>query len=211
MTVYNMVSGKLSKTTRLSQNCLNMCIRKKWKLVSQNVNNDCFQVLKIWMITNPSSHFTMIKFCAFFIMEKYIHDKMQCFKIGFEFFRSLSSKKTGFFFRFFHYISHNLLVIKEVFIEYLLVMYQGLFWMLVIILVNKADLKSGRKDSFISLFSLHIMSISHSINNVLNVIIQLYHLFNKAFFFFYYWTFLIFFTIIKCTIVKLLYTNSCTQ
>lgn len=99
MTVYNMVSGKLSKTTRLSQNCLNrMCIRKKWKLVSQNVNNDCFQVLKIWMIPNPSSHFTMIKFCAFFIMEKYIHDKMQCFKIGFEFFRSLSSKKkTGFF------------------------------------------------------------------------------------------------------------------
>lgn len=97
----------------------------------------------------------------------------------------LPRRRQAFFLRFFRYISHNLLVIKEVFIEYLLVMYQGLFWMLVIILVNKANLKSGRKDSFVSLFSLHIMSISHSINNVLNVIIQLYHLFHKAFVLFF--------------------------
>lgn len=93
----------------------------------------------------------------------------------------LPRRRQAFFLRFLPYVSHNLLVIKEVFIEYLLVMYQGLFWMLVIILVNKANLKSGRKDSFVSLFSLPIMSISHSIKNVLNVIIQLYHLFNKAF------------------------------
>lgn len=64
-------------------------------------------------------------------------------------------------------------------------MYQGLFWMLVIILVNKVNLKSGGKDSFVSLFSLHFMSISHFLKNVLNVIIQLYNLFNKAFVFYY--------------------------
>lgn len=64
----------------------------------------------------------------------------------------LLRRRQAFFLSFFSYVSHNLLVIKEVFIEYLLVMYRGLFWMLVIILVNKANLKSGRKDSFVSLF-----------------------------------------------------------
>lgn len=57
---------KLSKTTRLSQNCLKMCIRKKLKLVSQNVNNDCFQALKTFVILNPSSTLPWQSFYAFF-------------------------------------------------------------------------------------------------------------------------------------------------
>lgn len=81
------------------------------------------------------------------------------------------------------------------------------------ILARKKNLKSGRKKQFyIPLFaSCYIMSISHFIKNVLNMVIQLlYHLLNKALgFFFLQLNFAQFFTIIKCAAVKLLCTDPC--